>query len=68
MSSIAGAMFEIGFPFQKQAVDFFKQQREELNQETPDLWNKIVQKIRSSITAIRLVKIGLPTHGGIVPH
>ena len=44
LSSIAGAMFEIRFPFQTQAMEFFQQQREKLNQETLDLWNKIVQK------------------------
>ena len=62
-------MFSLEIPFQEQAVEFFKQQQEEkVNQETPHLWNKIVQKVCSYVTAIRLVKIGLPTHGGVVPH
>ena len=67
-SSIAGAMFEMGFPFQKEAMDFFQHQRGYLNEDTNDLWNKMVQKVRTTVTAIRLVKIGLPTHGGIEPH
>ena len=61
-------MFEMGFPFQTEAMDFFHHQRDYLNQHTNDLWNKVVQEVRSSVTAIRLVKIGLPTHGGIGPH
>ena len=61
-------MFEMGFPFQTQAMDFFQHQRENLNQQTFDLWNKIVQKVRKTVAAIRLVRIGLPTHGGILPH
>ena len=67
-SSIAGAMFEMGFPFQKEAMDFFQHQQGYLNEDTDDLWNKMVQKVCITVTAIRLVKIGLPTHGGIGPH
>ena len=61
-------MFEMGFPFQTKAMDFFQHQWDYLNQQTNDLWNKIVQKVRTTVTAIRLVKIVLPTHGGILPH
>ena len=65
---IAGVMLEIGLPFQTEAMDFFHHQQDYLNQQTNDLWNKVVQEVRSSVTAIRLVKISLPTHGGIGPH
>ena len=44
-SLIAGAMFEMGFPFQKEAMDFFQHQRGYLNEDTDDLWNKTVQKV-----------------------
>ena len=61
-------MFEMRFPFQTEAMDFFQDQRKNLNQQTMDLWNKIVQKVRKTVAAIRLVRISLPTHGGISPH
>ena len=67
-SLIAGAMFEMGFPFQKEAMDFFQHQRGNLNEDTDDLWNKMVQKVHITVNAIRLVKMVLPTHGGIGPH
>ena len=40
-------MFAIGILLQEQTVGFYKQQQQKLNQDTPDLWNKIIQEVRS---------------------